>query len=41
MPNLGSSTSGANKDMIKKYGQLGIQLPDWVENSVEKGEIAR
>ena len=25
----------------QKYGQMGIQLSDWVENIVEKGEIAR
>ena len=40
MPILGSSNSAANKDMMSKYGQVGIQLPDWVENIVAKGEIA-
>ena len=41
MPILGSSTSAANKDMIAKYGQMGIQLSDLVENIVGQGEIAR
>ena len=41
MPILGSSNSTPNKDMTTKYGQMGIQLSDWVENTVEKGEIAR
>ena len=25
---------------MSKYGQMGIQLSDWVENIVGKGEIA-
>ena len=41
MPILGSSNSEANKDMMAKYGQMGIQLSDCVENIVGKGEIAR
>ena len=40
MPILGSSNSAANKDMFQKYGQMGIQLSDWLENRVGKGEIA-
>ena len=40
MPILGSSNSAANKDVMSKYGQVGIQLPDLVENIVAKGEIA-
>ena len=39
LPVLVSSNSAANKDM--KYGQMGIQLSDGVENIVGKGEIAR
>ena len=39
LPVLGSSNSAANKDMMVKNGQMGIQLSDWVEkNSVGKGE---
>ena len=34
---LGSSNSGANKDIISK---MGLQLSDWVENILGKGEIA-
>ena len=41
MPILGSSNSAVNKDMMSKYGQMGIQLFDCVENNVGKGEIAR
>ena len=41
MPIFGSSTSTANKDMMSKYGQMGIQLFDLVENIVGKEEIAR
>ena len=41
MPNLGSSNSTANKDMMSKYGQMGIQLSDLVGIIVGKGEIAR
>ena len=41
MPMLGSSNSAANKDMMSKYGQTGIQLSDCIENIVGKGEIAR
>ena len=41
MPILGSSNSAANNDMMWKYGQIGIQLSDWVENIVGKEEIAR
>ena len=41
MPILGSSNSAANKDMLSKDKQMGIQLSDCVENVVGKGEIAR
>ena len=42
MPILGSSNSAANKDIIcQKYGQMGRQLSDWVENILGIGEIAR
>ena len=27
--------------ICQKYGQMGIQLPNWVESIVGKGEIAR
>ena len=37
---MGSSNSAANKGMISKYEQVGIQLSDCVENIVGKGEIA-
>ena len=30
----------ANKDMMSKNGQMRIQVSDFVENIVEKGEIA-
>ena len=40
MPILGSSNSAANKDMMSKNGQMGIQLSDCLEN-MGKGEIAR
>ena len=47
MPTLGFSNSAANKDIIskikilsQKYGQVGIQLSDWVEDIVGKGETA-
>ena len=36
---LGFSNSAA-KIGCQKYEQIGIQLSDWVENIVEKGEIA-
>ena len=39
-PFLSSSNSKANKDMMSKYGQMGIQLSDSVENIVGKEEIA-
>ena len=41
MPILGSPVSAANKDMMSKYGKIGIQLCDCVENIVGKGEIVR
>ena len=41
MPILDFSNSAGNKDIYQKYGQMGIQLSDWVENIVGKGEIAR
>ena len=41
MLNLDSSNSVANKDMIKKYQQMGIKFHEWVENIVGKEEIAR
>ena len=41
MPILGFSNSAANKDMMSKYEQMGIQLSDWLDNIVGKGEIAR
>ena len=28
------------KTWYQKYGQIGIQLSDWVEKIVEKGDIA-
>ena len=40
MPILGSSNSAANKDMMSKPRQMGIQVSDRVENIVGKGEIA-
>ena len=40
MPILGSSNSAANKDMMSKYGQMGIHLSDRVENIVGKGAIS-
>ena len=40
MPILGSFNSTANKDMMGKYGQMGIHLSTWVENIVGKGETA-
>ena len=40
MPILDSSVSAANKDMVSINGQMGIQLPDCVENIVGKREIA-
>ena len=39
MPILGFSNSAANKDMSPKYGQMGLQLSDWVENIVGKGKL--
>ena len=41
MPILGSSNSAANKEMMSKNSQMGIQCSDWVENIVGKEEIAR
>ena len=38
---LGSTNSAEKKDMMSKFGQMGIQLSNWVENIVGKGEIAR
>ena len=38
---LGSSNSAADIDMMSKYGKMGKQLPDGVENIVGKGEMAR
>ena len=40
LPILGSSKSVANKNMMSKIWKNGVQLSDWVENNVEKGEIA-
>ena len=40
MPILGSSNLAANKDTMSKIWTNGIQLSDWVENIVGKGEIA-
>ena len=40
MPILGSSNSAANEIWYQKYGQMGIQLSDCIENIVGKGEIA-
>ena len=41
MPILGVFQFRKNKDIIcQKYGQIGIQLPGWVENIVGKEEIA-
>ena len=39
MPILGFSNSAPNKDTMSKYEQIGIQLSDWVENIVGRGEI--
>ena len=41
MPIFASLNSAANKDMTSKIWKMGIQLSDWVENIVGKGEIAR
>ena len=41
MPILGSFNSTVKKNMMSKYGQMGIQLSDVVENIVGKEEIAR
>ena len=38
---LGSSNSAPYKEMMSKIWTMGIQLSDWVENIVGKGEIAR
>ena len=39
---LGSSNSAAKKErMPKLWTNGGVQLSDWVENIVGKGEIAR
>ena len=40
MPILGSSDSAANKSMMSKMWMNRLQLSDWVENIVGKGEIA-
>ena len=40
MPILGSSNSAANKDIKQKYGHMGVQLTDRVENIVGEREIA-
>ena len=37
---FGFPNSPANKDMMAKYGQMGIQLTACVENIVGKGEMA-
>ena len=37
---LGSANSASNKDMMSKIWTNWIQLSDWVENIVGKGEIA-
>ena len=36
----GSSKSAANQDIMSKIWTNGIQLSDWVENIVGKGEVA-
>ena len=41
MPILGSSVQQQIKILRQKYRQMGIHLSGWVENIVEKGEIAR
>ena len=41
IPILGSSNPAANKNMMSKMWTNGVQLSDWVENIVGKGEIAR
>ena len=41
MPISGSSNSATNKIRCQNYGQMWIQLSDWVENVAGKGEIAR
>ena len=40
MPILGSSNSAGNKHVMPKVWTNGVQLSDWVENIVEKEEIA-
>ena len=40
MPILCSSNSAANEIRCQKFGQMGIQVSDRVENIVGKGEIA-
>ena len=41
MPILGSFNSAANKYIMSKIWTNGVQLSDWVENTVRKEEIAR
>ena len=41
MPILGSSNSAAKKIMMSKIWANGVQLSVWVENNLEKAEIAR
>ena len=41
MPILGSSNSAANENLMSKIQTNGVQLSDWEENIVGKGEIAR
>ena len=41
MPVIGSSNSVVNKNIMSKYWQTAIEFSDWVENIVEKEEIAR
>ena len=40
MPIVGSSISAAKTIWCQKYEQMGMELSDWVENIVGKGEIA-
>ena len=41
IPILGSFNSAVTENMMSKIWTNGVQLSDWVENIVGKGEIAR
>ena len=40
MPIYSSLNSAANEDLMSEIQTNGVQLSDWVENIVGKGEIA-